>query len=174
MQSVVFATRKHPPAAVQQAICGQGLGLHEVRFGKMVPLHCAPMASTKQLFCRSQQTPCEGGQGLLGEHGPVTCVQPAGQGVTVWQTPVSGSQQTCGWHGFGLQEVVLVMIWPLQTVPATQGMQLPRTSQQTPLNCGTGQSVGVQGPMACVHPAGQGCTTWQLPVAGSQQTFCGH
>lgn len=171
---VVFAINPQLPAASQQTICGQGLGLQEVWFGKIVPLQVAPMASGKQLFCRSQQTPCEGGHGLTGTQGPVTAVHPAGQGVTVWQTPDRGSQQTVGVQGFGLHEVVFVRIWPLHAVPSTHGMQLPSTSQHTPLNCGTGQSVAVQGPMADVHPAGQGVSTWQLPVCGSQQTFCGH
>lgn len=134
------------------------------------------MASGKQLFCRSQHTPCEVGHGLLGVQGPVTCVQPAGQAPVAGnaeQRPVSGSQQTSGMQGLGVQTVVLVRICPLQAVPSTQGMQLPRKSQQTPLNWGTGQSVGVQGPTACVQPAGQGVMSWQLPVAGSQQTFGG-
>lgn len=176
MHCAEFATRKHPPAAVQQAICGQGLGLQEVRFGKIVPLQPAPMASRKQLFWRSQHTPCEVGHGLLGVQGPVTCVHPVGHAPDAGNAlhrPVSGSQQTSGMHGFGLHDVVLVRIWPLHAVPSTHGMQLPRKSQQTPLNCGTGQSVAVQGPTACVHPAGQGVMSWQLPVAGSQQTLGG-
>lgn len=140
----------------------------------MVPLHCTPMARGKQLFCKSQQTPCVSGHGFCGAHGPVAIVHPVGQGTTVTHAPLCGSQQTIGWHGLGEQDVVVVMTMPLHGVPATQGMQFPRLSQHTPANCGTGHSVGVQGPTAWVEPAGQGWTVWHAPVCGSQHTLGGH
>lgn len=96
-----------PEQGWQHAPLGMhGLGVHEERFGKMVPLQVTPPTIGKQLPAASQQTPL-GPQATSGEHGPGTTMFPGGHGVTFTQMPVAGSQQTVNTQGFGVQEARL-------------------------------------------------------------------
>jgi hypothetical protein len=103
-QSHWLGAAMHPWGVQHRPVGRQGLGVHDARLGKTVPLHPAGVATRPHTPAALQQTIMGHGFGMHDEAVVSGTPLENGHGVSVEHAPVCGSQQTCiGGHGGGLQ-----------------------------------------------------------------------
>lgn len=150
---VTMAT--HAPVHGTQQTPRQGLGLHEVPPGKIVPLHGVPSGIRLHPPVGSQQTAKGGGGQGLGEQAVVDVTMVPAHGTVNVQAPVIGSQQTCCGHGLGVQEMTSV---PPTATQYRSLVKMQALGQQHPVVgpthvMATQVWLAAKSPLAAAHPA---------------------